>query len=304
MKILIVASGNANKISPFITDQANVIENKGASVNYFLIKGKGILGYVKNYRKLLKAIKRFQPDLIHAHYGLSGLLATLQRKVKVVTTFHGSDVNYSTPRFFSNLAHKLGEKSIFVSHGLAQLLRVKDPVVIPCGVDLDIFYPMDQTESRKHFNLDLDTKYILFSSSFSNSVKNFKLAKESVDRLQIHDKVEILELKGYNRQEVAMLMNAADVAILTSFTEGSPQFIKEAMSCNMPIVSVDVGDVKELIGKAKECYIADADAHDISEKLKLILLSGSRSNGRELIQEYGNQIIGTELMELYHSIVN
>ena len=96
--------------------------------------------------------------------------------------------------------------------------------------------------------LDLEKKYILFSSNFENKVKNYQLLHDAKN--YIKDKFEIIELKNFDRKSVSRLFNAVDVAVMTSFSEGSPQFIKEAMASNCPIISVDVGDVKSIVKDA------------------------------------------------------
>ena len=92
---------------------------------------------------LFKEIIKFKPDIIHAHYGFSGLLAAINRKVPVVVTFHGSDINLKSSRIFSKLAIKLAKSFIFVSFDIAKKAGVRQPVIIPCGVNLEIFKPID-----------------------------------------------------------------------------------------------------------------------------------------------------------------
>lgn len=302
MKVLIVASGNSNQLIPFIADQMYALRKQGVDIDYFLIKGKGMSGYLKNYKKLLSKMKIYSPDIIHAHYGLSGLFANMQRKKPVITTFHGCDINVPKLRLISKVADKLSAKSIFISTYLAEKLNKKKPIVIPCGLDFDIFFPMDKSESREKLGLQNDKKYILFSSSFSNEVKNFPLAKKAVEELDMQN-VEILELKGYNREEVAILMNAVDLVLLTSLREGSPQFIKEAMGSNTPIVSVDVGDVKDVISDTAGCFLAKNNSKDISLKVKEALAFKGKTNGRESINDFDNSIIAKNIISLYKTIL-
>lgn len=240
--------------------------------------------------------------MIHAHYGLSGLLCVLQRKVPTLVTFHGSDLNDKKIRPFSLIAHRLSKKSIFVSKKLAAIVKYKNKSIIPCGVNFDLFYPIDKIEARKRLNLDVKKLYVLFSSSFNNHVKNYPLAKKAIQNLD-NNNLEILELKGYNRAEVALLMNAVDLALMTSFTEGSPQFIKEAMACNLPIVSVDVGDVKEVINNTQYCYIVPYEPEAISKKIEILLNNLQKTNGREKIFHFDNKIIAAQLIKEYKTII-
>ena len=121
----------------------------------------------------------------------------------------------------------------------------------------------------------------LFSSSFDRVEKNYPLAKKSVE---LGGGVRLIELgKGYSKHEINKLYNACDLLLMTSIREGSPQVIKEAMACNCPIVSTDVGDVKELIGNTEGCYITSYDPEDVAENIKIALELGKRTKGRDRI---------------------
>ena len=244
----------------------------------------------------------FNPDIIHAHYGLSGLFANLQRKKPVITTFHGCDINVPKLRIISFIADKLSYKSIFISNYLAQKLKKRNPIVIPCGIDLDIFYPIEKNVARKKLGFLEEKKYILFSSYFSNHVKNFPLAQKAISKAN-EKNIEIIELKGYDRVEVALLMNAVDLVILTSLREGSPQFIKEAMGCNVPIVSVNVGDVKDVISNTDGCYLAENNAEDLSYKINMALDYKGRTSGRDQIKNFDNRVIASKIINVYNSIL-
>jgi glycosyltransferase involved in cell wall biosynthesis len=272
-------------------------------VDYYPIVGKGLMGYWKSRKSFLQKIKTFQPDIIHAHYGLSGLLANTQRNIPVVTTYHGSDINSSVLFILSRLNMVLSAHAIFVSNenrlksGLS-----KNFTLLPCGVDTKTFVAVLKEESRKLLGLDKDQKLVLFSSAFDIAVKNSGLALSAIDLLP---DVRLIELKNYSRSEVALLMNAVDVALMTSFTEGSPQFIKEAMACNCPFVSVPVGDVSFVMEGVAGCFIADYDAVAIAEKLKLAFKFGKRTEGKNRILELGwsNEKVAEKLLNLYSEIL-
>ncbi len=302
MKVLFVCSANSNKISPFTKEQADSIKKHGVKVDFFLIKGHGALGYLKNLLFLKKKINQNKYDLIHAHYGLSALLANLQRKVRVIATYHGSDLNNKRARIFSKLSICLSAKNIFVSSNLAKIPKDRKPIIIPCGVDMEIFKPFEKSACREKMKLNLKKKYILFSSSFNISVKNYPLASEAIKLLNDKD-INLIELKDYSRGEVVVLMNAVDLCLMVSKSEGSPQFIKEAMACNCPIVSTDVGDVKEVIGKTKGCYICSYDPEDVADKIKKALDFGKRTDGREKIKYLDEKIIAEKVIGVYNKVL-
>lgn len=320
MRILFVCSKNSGRVVPFIEEQAESVRRLGHTVDFFTIEGKGIGGYLKNWLPYIAKLRTFQPDVVHAHYGLSCLFANLQRIVPVVSTYHGSDINDPKVFRFSKIAIKLSRRNVFVSEKITPLtpLETSPPaplleergeregrwknVVIPCGVDTALFVPMDKQECRERMKLEADKKYVLFAGAFENKVKNAVLAKAAVGLLE---HVEILELKGYSRQEVVWLMNAVDAVLMTSFTEGSPQFIKEAMACNCPVVSVPVGDVAELISCVDGCLVVDDDATLIANALQLVLNAPTRTFGRVEIEKKQLDIrqVAERIVTLYQSLI-
>ena len=306
MKILIVCSATNQEIAPFIQEQADSLKKCGEMVDFFLIRQKGIKGYLQALPELKARIKDFNPDIIHAHYGLSGLLANLQRKIPVVTTFHGSDINDSKVLRWSKWAIRLSAHSIFVSQKIIDIANVqKQYSLLPCGIDTDSFCPKGKREARQKLGWDAMATYILFAGAQDNVVKNYPLAKKAVD---LSPKAKLVELKGYNRDEVNLALNAADVALMTSFSEGSPQFIKEAMACNCPIVSTDVGDVKELIEDTDGCYITTFESDSVVENLQKALnfaAKKGRTNGRSRLEATGltDKQIATKLIEIYKHCV-
>jgi len=301
MRVLIVYGGNKGGVAPFITEQVDSLKQIGVEFKYFLIKGKGFWGYLKNLPHLKKVLKEYKPDLIHAHYGLSGLFANLQRKIPVVTTYHGSDINNNIIRLFSFLSIFLSKENIFVSNKLKSKIKVKKGVIIPCGVNLEQFTIVNHQEAKRNLNLKPEKIYILFSSAFNIPVKNYNKAKDSLEILNDNN-IELLEFKGYDRIQSNLLFNAIDLSLMTSFSEGSPQFIKEAMACNCPIVSTDVGDVKDNISGLKNCFIANTP-QEIALSIHKILLNQNRSNGREEIDFFDNNKIANDIKAIYKSIL-
>lgn len=307
MKVLIVCSGNVENFNfiihhAFVYEQIEIIK-KMYNVEYdtFFIKGKGILGYLKNLNKLKRKIRSYKPDFVHAHFGLSGLLATLQRIVPTLVTFHGSDANLPELTGLSRLASSLSQYDIFVSDKLKKRISSTTGYsIIPCGIDLDTFYPVDMKTAREKLNLDQTKKYILFASHFSNTIKNAPLAFAAVEKLD--EKCELLELKNRSREEVNLLLNACNLMLLTSKSEGSPQVIKEAMACNCPIVATDVGDIKDVISGTDGCFITSFESEDVAEKISLALKFNKRTNGLENILSFDNALVAKKVYDIYSRI--
>lgn len=305
-RILIVAHSSAGKFSPFVEEQAQGLASAGFEVRMFGVQGGGAVGYLRQLPKLKRAISEFRPDIVHAHYGLSGLLASLQRKAPVVTTYHGSDVHSGgTLLKLSRICMRRSKFNIFVSDALLSLSGYKkdNAAVIPCGVDMNQFFPMDRKQTRQMLSelpeeagltMEPGTKYVLFAGAFDNPVKNAPLAEEAVSLLnrmiasespaQKTESVILLELRGYSRYQVNLLLNAVDCLLMTSLREGSPMVIKEAMATGCPIVSVDAGDVARRTEGIDGCYITERNPESVARALRQALQFAGKTAGRERLE--------------------
>ena len=302
MRILIVASGNSGQISPFVKEQAQSLVKKGVVIDFFLIKGRGLFGYLRNYFYLLDKLKNNKYDILHAHYGLSGLLATMQLSVPVIITFHGSDINMKKNYIFSRIASKLSTVNIFVHPKLSEKLKVyREPLnIIPCGVNDDLFFPIPKSEAKLKLGWKAETRYVLFSSAFDNKIKNVSLANSALSQI---DNYQLIELKGYKKEQINLLLNASDLLLVTSFSETGPIIVKEALACNCPIVSTDVGDVKKLTNNIRNCYMTSYEANDVMRKINLVLMKSKRTNGRKVIKDFTLDKIAIKILPIYKSVL-
>lgn len=325
MKILIVGNNKSGHFAPFVEEQARALQQLGCEVVFFGVQGKGVWGYLRCLPALRRAIQQHQPDLIHAHYGLSGVLANLQRLVPVVTTYHGSDINKPNILRFSKIAMRLSAYNIFVSqrnvtlalspNSLITYRLKKRYTLLPCGVNIPQPWSEMQTQRVEQLTLNqwvqeklqLDAKHVLFAGAFDNAVKDPELAKDAINELASEGvKVELIELKGFNRDQVNALMYNCDTLLMTSKTEGSPQVIKEAMACGCPIVSVDVGDVAERVSGVEGCYVVSSrEPAAIAKALQQSLAFSGKTNGRQRIIEMGlsNEQVAERLMAIYKQLV-
>ena len=331
MKILIVGNNKPGHFAPFVEEQARALQLQGCDVVFLGVQGKGIWGYLRCLPALRRAIQQHQPNLIHAHYGLSGLLANLQRIVPVVTTYHGSDINVPSVLRFSKIAMRLSAYNIFVSKrniaiairrkGDKAMRRLGKYSLLPCGVNLTDDQLTSRAEARKALGIVDDAKIVLFAGAFNNAVKDPALAQEAIDQcatftngLRVFNDLKdlndsaltLVELRGYTRAQVNQLMCAANCLLMTSKTEGSPQVIKEAMACGCPIVSVDVGDVAERVSGVEGCYVVPSrEPKDIAQALLKAIAFEGKTNGREKIIEMGlsNEQVAKRLVEIYERLL-
>jgi teichuronic acid biosynthesis glycosyltransferase TuaC len=313
MKILFVSSGNIKHtdVSPFIKAQGQSLKDLGYEVYYFPIKGKGLAGYLKNVRPLGRFILDEDFDVVHAHYSLSGVVArlacrTLQRPQKkksenkrstrpaVIVSLLGSDVNSKAfRRLLLRLISGIWDAIIVKSDEMKKNLALKWAVVIPNGVNLNAFKPLNSSSCRAELGLDPFTNYILFAANPKREVKNFPLAKAAYSQLSTlnsqltTDNCQLITLGTVPHSQIPYYLNACNVLILTSLWEGSPNIVKEAMACNVPIVSTKVGDVSWLFGDLDGHFLADPNPEDIAAKLSTALSFEGRTQGRGRLIELG-----------------
>lgn len=334
MKVLIVASDKGGHFTPFIEEQMAALTASGdVETERFGVVGKGAAGYLKEIPRLCRTIREVKPDIIHAHYGLSGLLAGLTAltcrcinprtgKVPVVTTYHGSDINEPKVLRLSCIAMCLSAWNIFVSKRNVDIAvkacSVRNYSLVPCGVNLTDDQLLTREEARKQCTMRnaqcaMDKgggPIILFAGAFDNAVKDAPLAQKAVSLLYAQGAMrnaQLVELRGYSRQEVNLLMCAADCLLLTSKREGSPQVIKEAMACGCPIVSVDVGDVAERIAGIDGCYLVRTrDPREIASQITKALDYKGKTLSRQRIIDCGlsNEQVAQTLIHLYQEVLN
>ena len=303
MKVLFVRSGN-NGRDPITQNQGESLTGIGCDIHFFDILGKGALGYLKNVTSLRRTISRIRPELIHAHYGLCGIVAMLAvPKMPVIISFMGGDVN-NGGRFFLILLRLLGrlywQEVIVKTEGMKRKLGLENAHVIPNGVDLGTFIRVSKRAATTKLGWSENKKNILFGSDPARPEKNHALFEKAMRLLKDGTiDFDIHYLKGIPRKQVLLHYNAADVLVLTSHKEGSPNVIKEAMACGCPIVATDVGDVRELIQSISGCFMADFDEFDVARKIKMALDYGGRTNGRDQIAHLDSRIIANKILEVY-----
>ena len=325
MKILIVARekqrGYRCPIAPFVQEQGNALQRAGCEVEYFIIHPRyGLLDYILAVRNLKRHIKVYRPDIIHAHYGLSGITARLQHHIPVVVTFHNGETHNCVVNFVSSLFSLFANHTIYVAQHIRKLLYFKSKrySILPCGVNLEELPIVSYAEARKQLGWKNNKKYILFGGAFDNTRKNVALLRDAVALLNRND-IEILEMKGLSRAECALRMCACDVFALPTLNEGSPQTIKEAMACNCPIIATDCADIAHLLGDIPGHYLLRnpsstkeywcKDENSVAEMAELIQLSldfNQRTDGRNRIAtlQLDNNQIAERLIEIYTKIRN
>lgn len=309
MKLLIVHSGNAvqgdSQKYTFVREQGEQLRALGAEVEYFAVVGKGAMGYLSNYKRLKQVIKTYQPDLIHAHFGLCGALCVLQSKVPVVITCHNGETLSKSANIISSLAVQRAKHTICVAQHIYDklYLKPKNYTIKPCGIE--VTEVVDKDLAKQQMGLPNDKYNILFGGSFSNLRKNVALANAALEILH-RDDINLIEMKGFNREQVTLLYNACDMLLLPTKSEGSPQVLKEAMAYNCPVVATDVADIAYLLDGVSNSYVTSFAPQDVAEKIAQVLACGQRTNGREKIEKLKleNSQVAKTIYSIYQQVLS
>jgi glycosyltransferase involved in cell wall biosynthesis len=296
-----------------IRAQMESLQTFGVNYNVVFVNGReSRWNYVRGIFEVRRRLAHQRYDVVYAHFGLSGWVARSQWKVPVVVKFMGDDVLGQFDwrgrvtlmgRFYqisSILLARLIAGAIVMSREMKQKLRSKDAVIMPPGVNFEVFKPLDREECRKTLGLDSGKKYVFFPYDPAVARKRFDLVQESVKlaRAEVPE-LEILQVAGIAQQKLPVYYNAADMLVLPSQAEGSPNAVKEAMAVNLPVICADVGDARELIGPTEGCYIVPREASVIAEKIVEVCRRNQRTNGREWIAPWSLQAAASKVLAVF-----
>lgn len=296
-----------NEHARFYGLQLDALDRRGVTHETLAVPGDGgaqarsPLAYGRFYTRALRAsLGGF--DLVHANYGLTGPPAVLQPRLPTVLSLWGTDL-FGRYGDVSRFCARHSDATIVMSEGMADALDTPCEV-IPHGVDLDLFRPTDQDGARAAVSWPTETYEVLFPYPPDRPVKNYDRAKRIVDTAseRLGEPIELRTLQGIPHDGMPAYMNAADVLLLTSDHEGSPNSVKEALACNLPIVATDVGDVAERLEEVTPSTVADDDSH-LVDGLIAALAQGERSNGREAAREVSVERMGERIVEVYGRVL-
>jgi len=290
----------------FVQQQVMSLQREGIDVDILHVdtkKNKWL--YPWSFVPLANQVLTHRYDLIHAHYVFAGLVARSQFRYPIVLTHHGDEALRGWQVPLCRLMSRLVDRSIVVTQQVKASIGLDSSVVIPCGVDFELFKPRDQRWSREQLGLPEGKKLVLFVGRYTERLKRFDIVQDVVACLK-DGGMDVDLVVSYKEpyEKVPIYMSACDVLILSSDREGSPQVVKEAMACNLPVVSVDVGDVPEVLAGVEGCYVCSRDPVSIAEKVKLVLEKHSRTNSREMTRRYELSSIAKRIIEVYETIVS
>jgi teichuronic acid biosynthesis glycosyltransferase TuaC len=302
----------------FARRQVVSLQNAGVTcATFFLASRTSPVLLAREFLRLRKLIKSFRPHLVHAHFGtMTAFFSAAHNNVPLVITYRGSDLNPcpSLPKLrrtfgtlLSQVAALRAARIICVSEQLRSRLwwRRNRTTVIPSGVDISLFYPRPRDQARSVLGWPKTELVVLFYASQVSPLKRLDLAQAAVDVAEILcGKIRFVVLKGEVAPDVVpVMMSAADALLVTSESEGSPNMVKEALACDLPVVSVAVGDVTERLAEVAPSRIVRKNPEEIGKALAEILLQRERSNGSSKIGNLSSTAVAKKTIAVYQAAI-
>lgn len=304
----------------FIERQVESLEKQKVDlIRFYLSPQRTLRLFFKALKKANKIIRNKNILLVHSFYGsypafFACVVSMINRKPLVIT-FHGSDLNvtYSTDgvirdivqRLLSNISALFAKRIICVSKNLLEKLwwKEENAIIIPCGVDIGLFKPISKRTAKNLLAWPETEKVILFNQGNKAKVKRKDIAENVISLLlqkKIRCRLEIVTNIKY--EKMPLYLNASDCLLVCSNSEGSPMIVKEALACNLPIVSVDVGDVKERIKNVSQSKIVSKNYKEIAGVISNIFNSNKRSNGRKNLKFLSEQEVAERIAKIYQTV--
>ena len=304
IRVLQIASSEES----FFTQQVDALEAHGVECTTLVVRGdpseggaRGMRAYADTYRDLL-AESRESYDIVHANYGLVGPLALAQPVRPVVLTLWGSEVMGYSNRLdrITRFAAKRSDAVIAPNDAVSQRLDC-DHEVVPFGIDLELFRPIDRVEARRRLGWDQSTQFVLFPYDTDRAVKDFERAQRVVAQSVVN--AELKPIHGIEYEEMPYVMNACDALLVTSKRESGPMVVREAAACNLPVVSTDVGFAADTLDGVENSYVCDTDS-ELVAALEEVLRSAGRSDGRKRIEKLTTSRMASELHAIYRDLLS
>jgi teichuronic acid biosynthesis glycosyltransferase TuaC len=309
LRVLVVTNMYPTSKEPwfgsFVRDQVQDLQGLGIEIRLLNFDGRRqVLNYLSAAREVRRIVFQEHFDVIHAHYGLTGAVAGLQRRIPVVTTFHGSDYTGAVPwqRYVSWLVSRRS-LPVFVSEEGRRALRRPTAPVIPAGVDTELFQPIDRRVARRRIGWKEDARYVVLPGARSASAKRADLFDAVVSEVRKSmPGLQPLALEGFSREQAARVLNAVDVTLMTSDREGSPLTVRESLACQTPVVSVDVGDVAQVVADLPGCGIFPRQPQALARGVLDAFAAERHPDLRRRAEETSRQQVAKRLAALYAAL--
>ena len=291
----------------FVAEQVESLRARDdvARVDVLVVDGiSSRANYARGALGLRRLERRLRPDIVHAHYGLTGAVALAGTRGRpLIVTYHGSDVSFSSwQRAISRVVARRATRNLCVSRSQLSLLGAPAEHV-PCGIDLARISPRPRAEARAAWGVPEGALALLFPGQRWRPVKHypgFVAVRRALERRGVA--VAELRLEDVPRERVPELFAAADVLVMTSLSEGSPVSIMEALACGLPVVAPPVGEVPAMLEGIPSARVLPFSPERFADAALELRRPGTRAPAAEATQ-YDLRQVAARLAGIYREVL-
>lgn len=296
----------------FVKEQIESLTHLGVSNEVFFMNSRdeGKKAYLEGLFKLRKHLRKNHYDLLHCHHSYSA----------IIFIFSGMAFGKKCILSYQNDPGKEGGKLLFkflylffnriILKNKSSEIKKSKTVYLPNGVNTAFFMPKEKQSCKEQLGLDGNKRYIIFMDSYNlrtqKRIDRFKETMKILHEKYLLSDLEPLILTNTNRNLIPTYLCASELHMLTSDFEGSPNSVKECLACNVPVVSTPVGNVAELIGDVKGCYVSKSFEPEELAELTCKVLKADTFSSREFVKTKGLDIetVGGKLLIVYKGLIN
>jgi teichuronic acid biosynthesis glycosyltransferase TuaC len=324
VRVLMVTNMWPHGLNPtygiFVKRQVDSLTSMGLECDVLFIEGhRSRWAYPRAaLRLLLLNWARDRPSVVHGHGGETSLVVRWFARGPVVVSYCGDDL-LGTPRADGSIPGSSRMRRFLLRHlarwmsatitKSAEMERTLGPaarqsnVVIPNGVDRELFHPRPLDQARRDLGWSPNERVVLFAADPAVERKRYWLAQAACREAErVVGTIRLEVATGLAPDEMPRLMAAADCLLLTSAIEGSPNVVKEAVACSLPVVCTDVGDVDQVLANVDPSAVCGADPSELGAALADCLTVRRRSNGWEQSSWLSDENIAQRLLDLYRKL--
>ncbi len=243
-------------------------------------------------------------DVVHAHFGLTAWPALAVKAGKRLVTLHGNDVYH--PRSRKITAAVLGRMDLIGTPTPGFAADVprggagRPIAILPCGIDVGRFRPIDRREARRQLGLDPDARYLLFPYDPARPVKRVDIARELAG-----DDAQLLTLGSTPLDEVPLWMNAANAVVCPADWETFGLACVEAIACDVPVLARPTGIHAEALSGIAGTLCAEWDRDHWRSALAPHLADGDpRVDGRARALQYSAEALAARVATAWRWLVS
>lgn len=319
LKVLVVtnmypSAGEASWRGVFIKEQIDTLSAMFDDIYFDVlqIKGGGAKGgwkinYLLALWRYFGMLKKSKYDIVWAHHSLCVFLAAMHKNIPLLYSIHEGGIGMRSKVSSVNGALKLSNHALYVNKDSFDTSEHANKYFCPSGVDIGKFRCLDRGECRLKLGLDPDKYYVFFPASPERPEKNAAFAYSFMEKNPAwltSENIDFVFGGDIENDLMPTWMNAVDCLVSFSNYESDGMVFKEAMACNLPVVSFSVGNAPIYFKGNVAGSIIARDHEELKRSICYWKQIG-RSKGRDhlLFLQMDRHSVAHQIRKIFEAIV-